>query len=356
MRGLVCFTVVVAGLAPGHSALADNPTQKPKTIRTAVLIYDPILKSHGAKRLSQYRKWHDPKVLTKRLVESLAKCSGGYAKFEVVSWVEIDAFPKKRDGFVYDEATFLAMLDDTKKAHQPDTVRYRTIFETQKLDEKIRRGDVDEVWLWGAPYFGTDEYAGKIVGDEIFYPTENPWFYRPYDIPDCGRSFWVMGFNYERGEAEALHSFGHRVEGQLSLTVGKGVWDAKKTPENAWNRFTRQQTEFPGASEVGNVHGGPNAESGYDYAQRKWVESFADQWYFFPKRDNVKKRINCETWGGPDYHLNYMKWWLDHLPKNPGVHEGFSTNWWEYVVDYDAVVKRLPPPGGKPQRPTHAIW
>ncbi len=36
-----------------------------------------------------------------------------------------------------------------------------------------------------------------------FAPTQNPWFYRPYEIPpECNHTVWVMGFNYECGDSE----------------------------------------------------------------------------------------------------------------------------------------------------------
>ena len=72
-------------------------------------------------------------------------------------------------------------------AAKPDSVSYAAIFKEHNLVERVKRDDVGESWVWGAPYFGTDEYAMKIPGDQNFYGTDNPWFYRPYDSPDCGR-------------------------------------------------------------------------------------------------------------------------------------------------------------------------
>jgi hypothetical protein len=298
-------------------------------------------------RLSKFMKWFDAHAITADVVRDLADASHGFARYEVVEFIDVDAFPAKRDGFRYDENSFLEMWADRSKAHQPDTISYRDIFETFHLVERVQKEDIREVWIWGAPYFGSDEYAMKIPGDQIFYPTDNPWFYRPYDIPDCGRTVWVMGWNYERGEAEAIHSYGHRIEGILSLTVGRGTWDHKKTPANIWNHFTKQSADFPNDAQVGNVHGGPNAEDGYDYAQKKSVLSAADDWLNYPNLKGTKKPVNCETWGGPDYHLNYMRWWLRHLPHAAGSSDGFLHNWWEYVANYDEAVRTLPPPDGK---------
>jgi hypothetical protein len=327
-----------------------------RTIKLIVINYDPVLRQNGGVRLREFMKWNDPRPMTTNLLRYLRETSGGFARYQLVEWIDVDAFPVKRDGFRYDETSFLAMWKGRDKAHQPDSVSYAAIFREHSVAERVRKENIQEVWLWGAPYFGTDEYAMKIPGDRTFYPTENPWFYRPYDIPDCGRTVWVMGFNYEVGEDNALHSFGHRVEGILSLTVGRGVWDHKKTPDNIWNRFTRQAADFPDDSQVGNVHGGPNAKAGYDYAQTNFVMSAADDWFNYPRLTGAKKLLNCEAWGGPAYHLNYMKWWLDHLPKAKGTTEGFYNNWWRYVVDYDAAVKKLPPRGGKLEKAKVAMY
>lgn len=321
-----------------------------RIVNVAVIVYNPILKSKGGARLTEHMKWQDARRLADGLVAALKETSSGYADYRIAEYIELDAFPQKRDGFNYTETSFLEMWADRSKAHQPDSVSYATVFSTNKLTQKIKDGEIDEVWLWGAPYFGWDEYAMRTPGDRLFYRTSTPWFYRPYDIPDCGRTVWVMGFNYERGLAEALHSFGHRAEGILSLTVGKGIWDDEKTPNNIWNRFTRQASKFPKDAQVGNVHGGPNATSGYDYQNKTSVQSAADDWLNYPKLTGRTTAVNCESWGGPDYHLNYMKWWFARLPNAAGVTDGFCDNWWKYVIDYDATVKAQPPPGGKPEK------
>lgn len=351
----VLLPLLMGVLKPAFAA-PPQPDPAKRAIKILGLNYDPLLRTRGNVRLSRHMKWNDARQFTTNLVRHLQECSGGFADYRIVEFIDVDAWPVKRDGFRYDEESFLAMWKDRKKAHQPDSISYAAIFKEHNLVERVRRGEIDEVWLWGAPYFGYDEYAMKIPGDRLFYPTDNPWFYRPYDIPDCGRTVWVMGFNYEVGEDNALHSFGHRVEGILSLTVGRGIWDNQKSPTNIWNHFTHQADAFPDDAQVGNVHGGPNARSGYDYAQTNAVLSGADTWFNYPQLTDVKKWVNRETWGGPQYHLNYMRWWLNHLPKAAGVTDGFYNSWWRYVGDYDAAVKDLPPPGGELRKAKVAMY
>jgi len=350
----IVFTPVASLHATEPAGPGRRATDK-RPINLLVVNYDPILKQHDGVRLSRHLKWNDPRPMTTNLMRYLRESSGGFADYHLVDWIDVDGFPQKRDGFRYDEASFLAMWKDKKTAHQPDGVSYAAIFRELNLSERVRREDIRDIWVWGAPYFGTDEYAMKIPGDETFYSTDNPWFYRPYDVPDCGRTVWVMGFNYEVGEDNALHSFGHRCEGILALTVGRGIWKDQAGETNAWNRFTRQADKFPNDAQVGNVHGGPNAKSGYDYGQTNVVMSGADDWFHYPHLTGAKKPVNCDTWGKP-HHLNFQRWWLNHLPRNAGVTEGFYNNWWRYIVDYDAAVKELPPPGGKLHKAKTAMY
>lgn len=325
-----------------------------RAVKLAIVCYDPRLKSSENKRLTSHMGWNDPRPLTENLIRHLRESSAGYADYQLVEWIDVDEFPAKRDGFRYDEASFLAMWKDRDLAHQPDAASYKALFEDADLARRVVNGDIDEIWVWGAPYFGFDEYAFKTPGDIVQYQSENPWFYRPYDIPDCGRTVAVMGFNYEVGEDNALHSFGHRCEGILSITVGRGAWDTKDMG-NPWSRFTRQAKEYPDDAQVGNVHGGPNAEDGYDYSQVKEVLSGAEDWLNYPHLTGKKSLVSCAAWGEP-HHLNYQRWWLAHLPNNQGDSEGFHNSWWRYVIDYDQAIRALPPPGAKPAKARVAMY
>ena len=68
--------------------------------------------------------------------------------------------------------------------------------------------------------------------------------------------FVIMGYNYERGLPEMLHSYGHRAEGHLSHAH-------RNVPErdNLWRRFLRREHVTPGMAEIGNVHFPPNASA-----------------------------------------------------------------------------------------------
>ncbi len=350
---LITLLAAFAAILAGPSVDAVEPTRQ--IIGLLIVNYDPVLREHGGVKLSRFMKWNDPRPMTTNLVRYLAEASGGYVQYRITGFIDIDAFPLKRDGFRYTEQSYLEMWKDRKKAHQPDAVSYAAIFKELNLIERVKKEQVRDIWIWSMPYSGADEYAMKIPGDQLFFQSTNPWFYRPYNIPDCARTVWVMGFNYEVGEDNALHSFGHRCEGILSLTVGRGIWEGKAGETNAWSRFTRQADKFPNDAQVGTVHGGPNARGGYDYGQTNEVLSGADDWSNYPHLTGAKKIVNCETWGKP-HHLKFMQWWLGHLPKTSGVTDGFYNNWWRYIVDYDDAVKELPPAGGELRKAKKAMY
>jgi hypothetical protein len=346
-RSLVLAAVLPGiGLAPALSA--DEAPAKQlvgiQTVNVIVINFDPVLKTRGNLRLHEYMKWSDPWSLTDRMVADAKATSGGYVNYRVVEKLEHDGFPTFRNGFTYSEAAFLTMWEKDRSQANPGMTSFRWLFEKFDLTARIQAQDVREVWLWGAPYMQWDELHWKTPGDRIPYPTDNPWFYRPYDIPDVGRTVWIMGWNYERGEGEMLESYCHRIESVLSLTVGKGVWDPKRAGDNPWNRFTRVDKDFPGQAEVGSVHFAPNSASDYDWNNTNLVETFADDWLGYPNLPRHKQRRNAVS-GGWDGIVNHHRWWLEHLPHNPGVSDGFYNNWWQYVVNYDEAIRKLPPPG-----------
>jgi hypothetical protein len=152
-----------------------------------------------------------------------------------------------------------------------------------------------------------------------------------------------------------LESYGHRIESVLSLTVGQGVWDHQRNRENVWNKFTRVDKDFPGESEVGNVHYAPNSKSDYDWDNPTEVWTYADDWLTYPHLPRHKKLLNANTgaWNGiVQHHL----WWMQHLPHHPGITDGFYNNWWQYIVNYDEAMRNLPPPEATFVKPKQARY
>lgn len=352
---LLLFGFVLTGcgrLASEADRLSSVPS---KRVNVIVINFDPVFKSRNNLKLHEYMKWSDPWQLTDKMVQDAKSTSHGFVDYRIVEKLDYNGFPRFRNGFTYTEESFLEMWErDRKKADQSMT-SFVWLFEKFGLPAKIKAQDVTEIWLWGAPYFGWDELHWKTPGDKVPYQTENPWFYRPYDIPDVNRTVWIMGWNYERGEGEMLESYCHRIESVLSLTVGQGVWELKKNTTNAWNQFSRVDKDWPGQSEVGTVHYAPNSASDYDWSNTNQVWTFADDWLTYPELPRQKKLLNAAT-GGWDGIQRHHLWWMTHLPHSPGVTGGFYNNWWQYIVNYDEAIRTLPPPRATFARAKNAMY
>lgn len=361
MRGILSVVTLWAAVVfAGAQQVTSAPTPAAgvgrKTINVIVISFDPVLKTRGNKKLHEVMKWNDPWKLTEQMVKDARAASYGYVDYQVVEKIEYDGFTTFRDGFTYTEEQFLEVWEKDRDKANPGMTSFKWLYEKFDLPAKIKAKNVDEIWLWGAPYMAWDELHWKIPGDKIPYQTDNPWFYRPYDMPDVGKTIWIMGWNYERDEDCMLESYCHRIESVLSLTVGRGVWDQKKNPDNAWVRFTRIDRDLPGEAEVGSVHCAPNSTGDYDWNNAKEVWTYCDDWLTYPTLPRQKKLLNAKTggWGpgGAEHHM----WWMKHLPHAPGVTDGFCNNWWEYIVNYDEAVKKLPPPGATFEKAKVAMY
>jgi hypothetical protein len=338
------LAAAILGLAAPRLPAADPARLALQDVNVIVINFDPVLKTRGGATLRQHMKWSDPWKLTERMVEDAREASHGCVNYRVVEKIEFDGFTTFRNGFTYTEEAFLAMWEKDRKQANPGMTSFGWLFEKFDLAARIKAKDIREIWLWGAPYMQWDELHWKTPGDRVPYPTDNPWFYRPYDIPDVGRTIWIMGWNYERGEGEMLESYCHRIESVLALTVGRGVWDPKRAPDNVWNRFTRVDKDFPGESEVGSVHYAPNSTSDYDWSNTNAVWTYADDWLTYPDLPRRKKLLNAAS-GGWEGIVNHHLWWMRRIPHAAGTTDGFYNNWWQYIVNYDEAMRALPPPG-----------
>jgi len=160
------------------------------------------------------------------------------------------------------------------------------------------------------------------------------WNSPPLAHPGLNKLLSVMGWNYERGVAEALHSFGHRMESAIRHVYGR--WDITNPDPNNWELFTRIDKDVTGGAHVGNIHFPPNGMSDYDYGNTRYVVCYADNWKRYPYILDQTRSLNCSEWGCDQ--LGYMRWWFGHLPRFKGVYEGVLNNWWYYAVDYETAV------------------
>ncbi len=301
--------------------LADN--LKP---RVALIIHNPVIRSAGGRRLTEVLGWHDPDTLARQYIADLHEASGGLVAYQVVARVEVDGWVVKRDGFVYDEATFLACWRRRAGFHEPDEADYARLIAGFDLARQVEEGVIDEAWLFAYPYAGY--YESRMAGPGAFWCNAPP-----LSLPQVRltRRFVIMGFNYERDVGCMLESFGHRVESIL-----QHVWRRRRGEANLWERFIRYDRIAPGRAGCGNLHFAPNSLRDYDWGNPRLVPSACDDWLHFPDLQGRTRWVNCAEWGHGDMRAHHL-WWLRHLPHAPGETGGILNNWWVYAVDPNAV-------------------
>jgi hypothetical protein len=312
-----------------------------KQANVVVVTYDPVIETEGGKRLTAVLKWNDPAKLTRDVIETVRAASGGFLNYRVVKQVDLDRCPPFLSGFRYDDAGILEAVR-SKKWIKGDRSSYAAIFAEAGIDRAfVEKENVTEVWLWGSPGFHWDEYAMRIPDRaKRLPPTDNPWFYRPYDVPDLGRTLWVMGWSYERGLDCALESYTHRCEGILALVMGNGKWDKALAGKDPWNTWSMTDADFPGRSGCGCVHVPPNGQKGYDFGNAREVESACEDWTRWPACDGRRVRVDGTQWDRNG--AGFQAWWMGHVPRNPGRTAWGWNNWWIYVADFDGTLEPLP--------------
>ena len=311
------------GGAPAAAPRAAPPDPPPR-LRPKVLLlnYDPRVPGEGGKRLHEVCGWSDPHYLADACIGDLKDVSGGYVDYRIAEWKDIDAFPVKKDGFRYTAESYMKCYRDGKGWHQPDGVDYTAILKEFGLERRVAAGEIDEVWLMGAPYAGY--YESTMAGPNAYFCNSGP-----VEGIDSKRLFVIMGFNYERGVGEMLEDFGHRAESILRHVYGS--WEPK--PTHAWNRFTLYDKVAPGQAACGNVHFAPNSQGDYDWGNKSFVESTCDDWLDYPNLTGRKRLVTAGDWGGGDCRAHH-KWWFRRLPRAPGrAADGKLNNWWPYVID-----------------------
>jgi hypothetical protein len=299
----------------------------PVNRKVLLITYAPPIPSQENKPLFQaIEGWHQPDVLVDRFIADIADASNGYANYFITERITVPDFSPMVGGQRYTPELYLATLRDLSPAIE-DKADYTEILRQHDVLEKIRTGQIDEVWMMGYPFAGFQESRMGGPG-AIFcngYVLDNTEY--------AGRKFIVMGFSYERGLGEMLESMAHRAENMIEAMYKNTGEDA-----NLWKRFTRIDWDFPGQAEVGSVHHGPNAILTPDRDDHQWTEdrfvpSRHKTWYNFPDLSGEPESTNCTAWQDADMTRGHHMWWFKHFPHNIGRTNGIYNNWWKAVID-----------------------
>ncbi|MGB1286008.1 MAG: hypothetical protein ACPG7F_05705, partial [Aggregatilineales bacterium] len=280
---------------------AQQSLPAPITKKVVMITHNPILRTKNNQTLKEYFGWNDPDMLADACVQDMRWSTFGYVNYDIVERIVVDGYPVKRDGFRYDEASYLKAWE-TRDFHDPDGVDYLALVDEFNMIERIDSGEIDEIWLFGHPYGG---YYESIMGGPGAFFCNAPAL---AGTEHASRRFVIMGFNFERGVGEMLEDFGHRAESILFKVFEKLSGD-----DDLWERFYRIEKTHPGQSECGNVHFAPNSTTDYDWGNPTPVLSRCDTWYAFPDLRGELRRVDCTEWGHGDIRLHHL-WWFRHFP------------------------------------------
>ncbi|UCE06459.1 MAG: T9SS type A sorting domain-containing protein [bacterium] len=318
----------------------NAPTLK---VKVALVIQDPIIDRTNKRKIHQVRNWMNPLILVNQILEEFSQASDGVVQFQIVESHDDQIVFTRLSGELMTIDTVAYYYSSISRLYGRETegtlqnlaevqglVRfdYNKMIDYYDFDTKRNNGVIDEIWVYAPPFGGM--YESQLVGPGAFWYNSPPLAH-----PGLEKLLSIMGWNYERGVAEAIHSFGHRVESAMVHAYGDR-WNVFAENPTPWEIFTRIDKDFPAGAHIGNIHYPPNGVSDYDYSNRRYVKTYADNWKRYPILLDQTRTINCEEWGSTQ--LGYLKWWLNHMPRFTGVTGSVLNNWWYYVVDYEAAV------------------
>lgn len=297
--------------------------------RVLVIDWDPRLASQGGSRASTLPNYTDPRELAEGFAADMQAATGDAIRYRITEWVDVDGYPMKEDGTRPTEEQWLECLADPDGCPLGTTADYAAIVADYDICGRVERGEIDEVWLFGGPWFGF--YESRMAGNGAFFVNSPPL----RDVR-CSRRFVLMGFNYERGVAEMMHDVGHRLESTMDHAFR--YWRAHHPfTRDPFSRFRAYDGIDPGAAACGDTHHPPNSAAGeeYVYDSTREVSSSCAAFTGWPSLDAPPEVVSCADWGCNQE--GYMGWLFERVPRQPGtdVEGGYQRNWWKYVYAFD---------------------
>ncbi len=323
----------ISALSPVHVVENFSPEKaETRRVKIALVIIDPPIAAEGGIRFHERFGWDNPTQLAATLIDSLNAVSEGVVQYEIFETIDDQSFYTALEGtFVTIDSMYRLFLEPGWTTfHQLEQTGgyffdYNALLNNHYFCTLSDQKYIDEVWVYSMPFTGM--YESRLTGDGAF------WYNAPpLDSNSCVDQLPIMGFNYERGVAEAMHSFGHRVESAMAHTFGR--WDYNATDKNDWELFTLYDLIAPGEAHVGNIHFPPNGGSDYDYNNPFGVLTYHENWSRYPFLFDEQEYVGSKQWDHS--HLGYMSWWFRHLPRFTCKNrDGILNNWWSYIVDYN---------------------
>ncbi len=249
---------------------------------------------------------------------------------------------------IYQDKVFLEPAMPPRCGRQAYDLGY--FYDKYDICTLVRRGEVDEVWLWEGGTGGLPEWA--MGGPE--------W---GAELPNCGRQVALMAFHNSMDLGYALHSMGHRMEGTMRqyrpCDFSSATWPWPQAPAGCRDGTASDRTGFVARPFAGNdlvgacgdVHTPPNIPQGvsgeYVYGSRLTARSICEDW----RRDGRAevKTIDCGAWGCTQ--TGFMLWWFQNIPGLDNASRDRTgapmPSWWPLFAG-----RPTPPPTGTPPTAT----
>jgi hypothetical protein len=224
-------------------------------------------------------QWNNADGLIENYIQTMRQASNNLLIYHVVNKMDVTSYPMLLDGRQYDDASWTQALNNDatalRDAHGNYMMAdYQRILQDFNLLQQIKNKTIDEVWMFGGPYFGF--FESRMVGKGAF------WCNAP-GIEATSPRFILMGFNYQREVKEMVHDFGHRAESILAWKfASQSFLQQLYAPSGATiSSMPAPANEFEAWLLVnGTVHRKPGGE---DYGQDEltWVTALKPEWFPF---------------------------------------------------------------------------
>ncbi len=234
------------------------------------------------------RDWREPDDLIAGYIDVMKTASKDLLVYQVLDQEKevLPEYPLLDDGNRYDDSTWPPVkASGVPLYYYPNTSPkrprygdYQHFLDQFDLCAKVSAGSVDEVWLFGGPFFGF--YESFMVGRAAF------WCNAPWIIQDTPR-FVIMGYNYYCPVVNMVHDYGHRVESILAKKFGSDGFLSSfyppKLPDSApWpapSYFAQPKNDFEQfLLDQGTVHRKPGGNA-YGQDVVAWVSALQAAWW-----------------------------------------------------------------------------
>lgn len=222
-------------------------------------------------------QWNKTDDLVTQYIATMRQATNNLLIYQVVNKITAPVYPVLLDGRQYTDATWTQAMNDDKTAFRDShgnymLADYGRIIQNYNILQAVQSNQIDEVWMFGGPYYGF--YESRMVGKGAF------WCNAP-GIEMNSRLFIMMGFNFQRDVKEMVHDFGHRAESILAIQFGSQQFlqmlyaptppaaAVMPMPKNDFEKFLLAN---------GTVHRKPG---GPDYGQDElaWVTALQPAWF-----------------------------------------------------------------------------